>query len=239
MKYAVDGVRVLTTQWAMAADLVLVCVAFRHFSSVCHNVAFVDVCRCFRGFVFDVVIEFNFMVVLLPLLLHLFLFSHLFKSFSGGCSFDWRALPLSVSKQLSLYRVRVCVCVLFFYVNRYKWLCHRCVIRLLLLSHNVFFYCVRAYMCYSSENSLAMRLAHFADKHKITQCLLSIKWNDCKAKRASSFSLGWITIHSSVRFAHGPFFFSLYLFLFLCSHFRQGMWIEQHFNLIRFRHDHY
>lgn len=68
-----DGIRVLWTQWGMSEIRACVwgegCVAFRHFTSVCHNVAFVDVCRCFRGFVFDVVIEFNFMVVLLPLLL--------------------------------------------------------------------------------------------------------------------------------------------------------------------------
>lgn len=143
----------------------------------------------------------------------IFFFFHLFKSFSVGCSFDWRALPLSVSNSVC---VCMCVCVLFFMSTDTS----DCVIGV----SSVFYYyhimsssivCVYAYVWQSLENSLAMRLVQFADKHKITQCLLSIKWNDCKAKRASSFSLGWITIHPSIRFAYDSFFLSL--FLFFCA----------------------
>lgn len=95
-------------------------------TSVCHNVAFVDVLV-----VFDVVIEFNFMVVLLLLFRFLILFIffssltrpthiHIFrKSFSVGCSFNWYILPSSVFRFFVFFQqqIQVTVSFVFYYYH--------------------------------------------------------------------------------------------------------------------------
>lgn len=149
------------------------------FSSAYQNVAFVDFHVVCRGFVFDVVIEFNFMVVLpssffFPISASLpFLFTWYFgaKVFRFECSFGWRALPLSVTKLISLLLFVFCSHLILSFavsVSRSK---HQIQVTVSSVSSVFYYYHIMSSFLYiemlTGDVACVLSYSVFTDKHKI------------------------------------------------------------------------